>query len=274
MLSDPENTPAMTRAFRQILAPLATILMARGAPFQAAAEILKQAYVDAARRQSGEKLVVSRISVLTGLQRRDVKAIIEEPSEVRRKPGGAMARVLARWAGDPAFRDNGAPRDLPRLSAGDARLSFEGLCQAVSRDVHPRTMLDALVDMGAVEFDPAADLVSLKSAAFLSRDEETLLDYLGANLGDHAEAAAANLNAPDGRPPFFERAVHYDGLTPDATAELDATARELMAGVLVQLNERALELQQENADDETANQRFRAGAYVFSRTTDQEDTAK
>ncbi|MEZ5826250.1 MAG: hypothetical protein R3C97_16440 [Geminicoccaceae bacterium] len=51
-------------------------------------------------------------------------------------------------------------------------------------------------------------MVSLRAQAHIPRDHVEKLDYLGANVGDHFEAAAANLAADDGKPPFFERAVY------------------------------------------------------------------
>ena len=89
------------------------------------------------------------------------------------------------------------------------------------------------------------------------------MHYLGTNLGDHATAAVSNVLTP-GPAPHFERAVHYNRLTPAAVAELDALSRTLQQQVLEQINARALALQRGGQDDPTARGRFRCGAYVLA----------
>ena len=261
-MSANHQSPAssLARAVRGVWAPLAELLISRGVGFPKASEQLKRAFLDAAQRQDG-KLTVSRLSVLTGLQRRDVKALLAEETAPDNANAGPLPRVLARWAGDPTYLDDkGAPLVLPRREAGDGP-SFEGLCRAISQDVHPRTVLDLLSAAGAVTFDEQADLVTLVSAAFTPADEGQALDYLGRNLGDHAEAAVANVLS-EGEPPFFERALHYNGLTPASAAQLDAQARRLASTMLNVLNQEALRLQEQDAGDPEASERIRVGVYI------------
>jgi len=184
-------------------------------------------------------------------------------------PGaGPLPRVLARWIGGPPYADaTGAPRGLRRVAAGGP--SFESLVAEVSRDIHPRTVLDELVRLGLIEHEPAEDRVSLLASAYLPRrDDAALLGYFGANLGDHAEAAAANLMAAPEPGPFFERAVHYNQLTPEALDELEQLARQLHGEALAALNTRALALQQRDAGAGAATGRFRAGAFVYRSGTE------
>lgn len=269
MSDDDSGDSALRQALLRVLTPLSRLLIARGVSFRTASEIWKRAYVQAARRDGGGTSV-SRISVLTGLQRRDVKAILESPVETGRAPGGPIGRVLATWAGDPRYRgDDGAPVPLPRTTPTDDGLSFERLCQSISQDVHPRAVLDALLAIEAVAFDGETDFVTLQSAALVVKDDALRAGYLGANLGDHAEAAAANMTADPA--PYFERAVHYDGLTPASVAELDELARKLNTATLLKLNEQALKLQNRDGGAAHAGMRFRAGAYVFSQEKAKEE---
>jgi hypothetical protein len=67
--------------------------------------------------------------------------------------------------------------------------------------------------------------VVLRTAAFVpSRGFDEKAFYLGHNLHDHAAAAAHNLQG--GGPPFLERSVHYEGLTPTSVAALAALAEK------------------------------------------------
>ena len=257
-------------ALTRILLPLVRAMIARGLGFPELADRLKALYVAAAVRHfglPGRRMTDSRISLLTGLQRKDVRAhrsrLEGAASEVGPTGAGPLPRVLARWTGAPPYADEtGTPRDLPR--SGDGGASFESLVGEVSRDIHPRTVLDELIRLGLAHHDDSDDRVSLIASAYLpSRDDAALLGYFGANLGDHAEAAAANLLAAPKPGPFFERSVHYNQLTPEALGELDAMARRLQGEALLALNTKALELQQRDTGNATATGRFRCGGYIY-----------
>ena len=69
-------------AAAQVLRPLVDLLMAHGVQFGALSELLKQLLVDAARRRvpgAAQDRAVSRISVATGIHRKEIKRLIESP---------------------------------------------------------------------------------------------------------------------------------------------------------------------------------------------------
>lgn len=246
-------------------------MIARGWLFPDISEMLKELYVEECLENfqlEGKRLTDSRISLLTGLQRKDIKALKSqiEHSSLDRAPTGAgpLPRVLARWTSGPPYSDGvGAPRSLRRIGVGDPP-SFESLMTEVSRDIHPRTVLDEMKRQELVVHDEAEDLVTLTAPAYLpSRDDDAIVGYFGANLGDHAEAAAENLSASPGSAPYYERAVHYNQLTPDALAQLDDLARDLQSDVLAELNTKALSLQDRDAGRNNAVGRFRCGAFIY-----------
>lgn len=252
----------LLRAAARIFRPVVRLLIARGVTFPRLAERLRALFVTVAAEEfsiDGRRLTDSRLSLLTGLQRREVKALrLEEKAPAA--GAGPLARVLARWGGDEDFLDpSGRPRPLSRM--GEPAPGFDALVARISQDIHPRTVLDELLRLGLVTLE--GDLVAPAAEAFLpARDEAALLGYFGANLGDHAEAAAANVLAAPEPGPFFERAVHYNRLDPAALEELDALARSLGARALAELNARALALQA--AAPAGASGRFRAGLFVFT----------
>ncbi|MCB9959933.1 MAG: hypothetical protein H6843_15150 [Rhodospirillaceae bacterium] len=268
-----------TAALARILRPLVRAMIARGLRFPDTSDLLKTLFVAEAEAKAaaeGAKPTDSRVSVLTGLQRRDVKAIRAAPPDPAAPwQAGPLPRVLARWSGDPGYHDSaGRPAALAR-QAGAGTRSFEELCASVTRDVHPRTLLDELVARGLVAHDRETDRVTLVSASFLAgRDEAALLGYFGANLGDHAEAAVANVLAAPAPGPFFERAVHYNRLSAESLDALDALARRLQSEVLQALNAEALARQDGDRMRADATGRFRCGAFVFTEPgTDGEETS-
>ncbi|HUS55091.1 MAG TPA: DUF6502 family protein [Thermohalobaculum sp.] len=257
-------------ALSRILRPLVRVMIARGMAFPEFAGRVKELYVEVCNRHfrlEAKRLTDSRISLLTGLQRKDIRLVRTrlETTDGDAEPQGAgpLPRILARWMGGaPYTGQTGAPRSLPR--SGAEGVSFETLAAEVSRDIHPRTVLDELIRLGLVEQSDDDGRVSLIAPAYLpSGDDAALLGYFGANLGDHAEAAATNLLAAPKPGPFFERSVHYNQLTPEALAELDTMARQLQGAALLELNNRALELQQRDDGNDAATGRFRCGAYIF-----------
>lgn len=249
---------ALLRALR----PLARVAMDRGLAFQRIADLLKRAFVEAAEahfRIEGRPLTDSRVSLLTGLQRKDVKALRGAPADAARPADRPYRRLLAAWIAEPAYLDaEGRPKVLPPRGPAP---SFETLAAEVGRDVHPRTLKDELIRLGLVrEGDDGA--LQVVSAADLPRDDEdALLDWFGGNLGDHAAAAAENLAAAPGPAPHFERAVRYDGLSSEALDDLARFAAEVQDEALRRINARALEARRGSAEGSTG--RFRCGAFVF-----------
>jgi hypothetical protein len=247
--------------FDALFAPLARLLVARGLPFPDLVERMKLHYVQAALAQSGERATDSRVSVLTGLQRRDVVRLRGEDVKDRRP--NHLARLIALWQTGAEWSTGGTAQVLPR--SGPAP-SFEALAQAVRRDVHPRTMLDTLVAAGTVALSADGQEVRLLQGSYqpLAGSDDQLA-YLARNLGDHAQAAAENVQGA--RPAHFERAVHYAGLTAAQVQQLsDAFAEKEMA-LLQELSQTAARMKAETAAP--GPMRFRAGGY-FYRTGDTE----
>jgi len=257
-------------AVKRILRPLVRAMIGRGLTFPQLSDMLKELYIDEATRSfglTGRRMTDSRISVLTGLQRRDVKAhrIASGEEETVPRSMGPIPRVVTLWRSDPRFCDEtGEPKELER--AGDSGASFDALVAQIGRDVHPRTILDEMVRLEIASHDKDRDAVTLHADSLVPREDEVMLvTYYASNLGDHAEAAAANLLAAPKEAPFFERAVHYNKLSTTSVDALEALARDRQMTVLRELNAEALRRQREDAGSEEAVERFRVGAFVFRK---------
>lgn len=267
----------MQQFLSPLLTPLARLAIARGWRFGDVVERLRHAFIEAARDEAGADATDSRISVMTGLQRRDVARLraesgagAAEHATTDADPPNHLARIVARWLADPAL--DGAP--LPRRGEG----SFDALAASVHRDVHPRTFLDRLVAAGTVREE--GDTVILIEQAYRPlAGSDAALRYLAQNVGDHLAASVHNVVR---RPRFLERAVHYDGLGPAAIAELDALWRAQAGAALAAVNARAAVLQavaatapggapdsepESEPEIDPAQGRFRAGAYFFDTLT-------
>ncbi len=234
----------MKSALIYLLRPLARLALAKGVRFTDMAEHMKRAYVDVAIDSAKPKAPVSRISVMTGLQRRDIARLLVAPEYSEQKRPDALSKLVALWLA--RFKGEA----LPHHGETD---SFDALAREIRRDVHPRSLLDELVAAGTVDAD-AGQVRLLKAAHVPLKGSEAQIDYLGKNVGDHLAVAVGNVL---GDRPTFERAVHYNGLSTEAVQKLEALWQAEMEQVLLVMNARALALQAQ----QKGAARFRAGGY-------------
>jgi len=223
----PSDQEVLLDALRQVMAPLARLAVARGLTCASAEEALKQAFVHAARDEQialghAPHRLVSRISTVTGINRREVTRLVEAVDAGPPVPEVSLvSQVFTRWLSDRSLRVRGKPRPLPRQ--GDAP-SFEALARSVTQDVHPRGLLDELCRLQLARWDTDSDTVTLIQDGFTPRgDWQRMLGFLGSNVGDHLQAAVQNVLAEE--PTHFEQAVFADGLSPDSVEALRVLAR-------------------------------------------------
>ena len=273
MPSPPKPTPdadrdALLDAMRAVLAPLARLGLARGLPYAVLEDALKHAVVQAAadvHPQVAPQRSVSRISTATGINRREVTRITQAAVAATPRGRSVASEVFAHWLSDRAYRDRkGLPRVLPRQGPAP---SFETLAQTVTRDVHPRSLLDELLRLKLAVLDEAADSVALLREGFVpSGDRVRMLGFLADNVGDHLSAAVDNVLA-DGRR-HFEQAVFADGISPasmDAVRALVGPQWKALLATLVPPLEKMIEA---DADIPLAQRRrVRIGLYAFDDAT-------
>ena len=210
----------LVRMLNRLLSPLARICLAKGVTFAQVEELLKNAFVreaDALEPGAPAYGAVSRISTATGLTRREVTRLIKSEAPVRSSKPPVSTEIFARWTTDPLYQDPaGAPCALKRQGPAP---SFETLAQSITRDVHPRSMLDELVRLELASLDKELDRVTLTRHEFVPRGESRqILDLLGDNVGDHLEAAVTNVLDDGTR--HHEQAVFADELSTESIRSL------------------------------------------------------
>eukprot|EP01037_Dinobryon_pediforme_P009329 gene9329-9410_t len=259
----------LLRAARRLLRPLVWLMIRGGVTFPVLADLLRGLYVDVAWHE-GQARTDSRVSVMTGIHRKEVRHLREQPA-LRDEVPQALSRgslVIARWlAGADTTDESGAPRKLPR-TAEPGMASFDSLVSGVTTDIRPRTLLDELLGQGMVRQD-ADGVISLNLQAFVPKPgDEMQMFYFGRNLADHLAAACANV-AADGRAPFLDRSVHYDGLTAEQAATLESIGRERAQALLIEINRAALAMIDADKGETAAAgaatmRRVNLGVYLFA----------
>jgi hypothetical protein len=279
--SPDDRTPdaALARAL-VLLAPVVRLLVRSGVDHTRLSAALKRVFIDEARTEldrRGQKPTHTAVSLLTGLQRKDVRRLVEAAPD---EPVGKAAvptlpmQVVARWAADPRFTDDeGAPRLLPMRSADDAVPTFESLVRGTSKDMHAPAMLDELVRLGLARVDDGQ--ARLLSEAFVpTREFSQMLDALARNGRDHLSAAVTNVLAE--QPAFLEYSLVADELRPESVEALHALARRQWRASY----KKAVMAASERIDRDRAlgfadapEMRLRYGVYFFAEPVKRDDAA-
>jgi hypothetical protein len=273
----PPNSPlpmppaALLAASRRLLRPLVRLMLRSGVTFPVLIDVLRHLFVEVAVTDiltQPNARTDSRISLLTGVHRKEIRRYREMPPDGTAPPEvvTTASQIIARWLGSPPFVDNaGQPRPLPRVTeAGTEAPSFDSLVCSVTTDIRSRAVLDDWLSQGLVRMAPE-DHVVLNAEAFIPRPGgQEQLFYFARNLHDHVAAAVANISAEDAAP-FLDRSVHYDELAPGQARELEAFARDAAMRALLEVNRKALELVDANeTPNGQATHRVNFGAFVFS----------
>jgi len=183
------------QATRRILRPLVRILLRNGISSDAVTELVRKTYVDVANEEfaiDGKRQTVSRVSVITGLNRKEVSRLLKkEPiDESDRVWWNRAAHVLASWLRDETFLDRkGDPLDLPFTGDG---ASFSELVRRHSGDMRPRSVADELIRLGAVE--EVDGKLRMTSRGYVpAADPERILEILGMDTAELIEVIDHNL---------------------------------------------------------------------------------
>jgi len=213
---DTQTNHILFGAILKILRPLVRIFLRNNVPYGAFADLAKKVFVDVASEEfglPGRKQTDSRISIITGLNRKEVRRVkalpqLTEESEAVTQRYHRAARVISGWARDSRFLDKtGQPAELPLEGEGAV---FSELVKQFSGDVPVRALLDELLRADCVErLENGA--IRLKARAFLPDTQEgDKLGILGVDVKDLIGTIDHNICFPTA--PFFQRKVAYDNL--------------------------------------------------------------
>ena len=254
----------MNKALARLLRPLVRLCIHSGVTFPRLCDLLREIYVNAVEHDFSlpiKQQTDSRVSLLTGIHRKEVRRLrgLGVPRSDVPRSVSRTSRILAKWTGSPPFIDAyGHPLPLPRFAEGSAA-SFERLVASVTRDIRPRAVLDDWLARELVDID-AADIVRLRVDSLVPKaGDEQQLYYFGRNLHDHIAASVHNVIGD--APPFFERAVHYDGLSAPLARQLEHRARDIAMSALQSANREA---NVASESDDGGSSRWIFGIYIYA----------
>lgn len=271
---------ALSSATSRLLYPLVRMFLRNGKGARSLYDLIKQVYVDLAKEEfgiGGKKATVSRIAILTGLTRKEVKALLAQPrtgDDSTEEEYNRAAWVIAGWLKDPQFGDGrGHPAPLPMEGK---RGSFAALVKVYSGDIPVRAMLDELLHVGAVQLMKDGR-VCLRSRGYIpQKSAAEKLSILGTDTADLIATIDHNVYV-NPRNPRFQRKVMYDNVPVEAAQEFQtivaARGQELLEALDRWLSHRDRDVNPSTKG--TGRVRLGVGLYHFEeRLGDESSTAR
>ena len=254
-----------------VMEPLARLLVAQGVTYPAFAQLLKTVFLNAAESELSDKkrkVTDSALSLLSGVHRKDVRALGAGQREPPSRGTSIADQVIVRWITQPDYIDeNGVPKRLPIRSRDDTGLSFERLAQSVSKDFHSRSILDELERLGVVRIQDNEVMLVSGDGFVPSQDIRESFRVFGANIHDHLAAARDNLRAAQSqqRPPFLEYSMWADELSEESARELALYAQKSWFAAMRRVTDLALQLSDRDRAnlDSASAVRFRFGGFTY-----------
>lgn len=250
----------------KMLRPLVRILLRYGVSFGEFAEIARWLFVDVADRDfglQGRKQTVSRISVITGLNRKEVSRLkkISIPEEKEAAAGiNRAGRVISGWVRDKKFHDKkGQPSPLPLEGK---QKSFTNLVRRYSGDMPVRAVLDELLRIEAVRKNDDNAIYLLTKAYIPKNLDAEKIAILGADAADLISTIDHNLVGP-ATEPFFQRKVMYDNIPAEAVENFRETSFAEGQKLLEKLDSILVEQDRDFNPDITGSGRKRLGMGIY-----------
>lgn len=225
-----------------MMQPVAKLLIRYGITYQEFDEIARLAFVESVEKDyqlRDKKMTDSRVALLTGLTRREVKRVRDmivdgEIPEIGEHYHRA-SRVLSGWFDDELYcGPDGETVALPM--EGD--ISFTSLVKAYGKDVPATVVLEELQRVGAIVIDDATQLINATTRAYISDSEDDIagVRLFGTAMHDLANTIQFNLDAKRIGSRRLQRSVLNTQLDPDMLNKFQELAAERGAEFLVELD--------------------------------------
>lgn len=204
-----------------------------------------------------QKKTDSAISLLSGLNRRDVRSFCQTYGEYSlidqfnlQLPISVPARVVGMWINQKL------PQQIPFQGEEN---SFESLVKQISSEKHPKSILLELKRLGIVAEEK--NNIVLQNSSFTpdpQADESKQL--LTQNISDHLAAGISNLTKNTN---FLEQAIFADELSQGSVDKLNQLSTDLWNLMSKALVSAAIDYCKNDEGDTDANKRFRLGVYQY-----------
>jgi hypothetical protein len=182
----------LTKALLLLLKPIVRIALRQSIKVRTLGECLKTVFVKVAVEElerAGELVTISKVSVMTGIQRPEANRLMQSGSEIR-SDHDIITRVIGLWQTAKRYQDK--KTESPKCL--DLQTTFAKLVQEVSSDLNPYTVAFELERLGIAKqsdsqikllksgFDSSPSLE--KSYRLLAEDADYLFAAVSENISD------------------------------------------------------------------------------------------
>lgn len=196
----------------KLLKPIVRFCIKHAVSYQDLKEILKESYLkeaDIELNRTDQKKNISRLSVLTGINRKEVKRLLSIEN-AKEDEESLIFKVLGKWQSSKIYSQNNKAK---KLTCGKIDSEFSKLVESISTDFNPATVLfqlerldlvkteNSLVELLEPEYIPTEN-VDLQ-LTILSKDTSDLMSAVTENVLDQKEI------------PNLHRRTMYDNIDPN-----------------------------------------------------------
>ena len=261
-------------AVLRLLRPLVRLLLHHSVPYETFADLARWVYVDVAEKDftlPNKKQTTSRISVITGLHRKEVARL--QAMDVADNTGAVASfnraeKVVTAWLHEYP-RTDAASRAAPLPLDGER--SFSALVKRYSGDMPVRAVLDELLRVGVAQRLENGDVALLSSGAVVpgAENREALLTLFGHDTTDFIEAISHNVLASNDKK-FFQRKAWSDNLPVELLVKANGIARQRGQAIVDELTEELSKLDRDITPAVEGTGRARAvfGVYYYEEITE------
>jgi hypothetical protein len=212
--------PLLLQACGLLLEPLIRLLLKSGITWKEFSDLAKLKYVQVASEEfgkGGRPTNVSRVAILTGLDRRDVRRLRdadEDPPLEGRGYTSKATQVLSGWYHDADFQDqSGNPRPLP---LDGEQGSFAALVKRYAPALPPVAIAKELKAAAATEELPDGRLRALKRQYIPAQLDAAKIRLFGSIASDFCNTLEHNLTSAEPAAARFERRAISARVNPKA----------------------------------------------------------
>ncbi|RIL08079.1 MAG: hypothetical protein DCC75_09490 [Proteobacteria bacterium] len=196
-----------------MLRPIISFCVARSLRLQDLIESAKFVFIEVAKQhleERGQEANISRISVLTGVHRKDVVTISREGVPFGAPQESLTSRVIGQWRRDKRFLDKASRPRILSFEAEDSE--FNRLVRLVSTDVHPGAVLFDLERLQAVERTSSG--IRLKSRAYVPKhDPREGFRMMSRDVDDLMNAVMDNVFSESKELPNYHASAVFDNIS-------------------------------------------------------------
>jgi len=257
--------------FRVLLNPLVRILLRQGISYAEFAEVAKAVYVETAVKDFkvvGRKATRTRIAVITGLTRKEVKRVIDEAKRERfelKTSYNRLGRVLVGWHTDPEFiGPYGMPLELQYESDEPTDITFSQLVRKHSGDMSPRSIVDELIRVGAVRENDGGWLKVLRREYIPAGEGLHNFERVGGVVRDFVNTIDFNMSkSAPGKGRFERLVVADDGIRAEDLPRFEEYLREKSQALLEEIDNWITKLPKPRKDSAKPVVRTGLGVYHY-----------